>query len=108
MKKPVPVQEPAFFAAFLYYGEEVKPRTCQTRPASSQVRSHVPHCRVRRDGALAVPKQMAAEADWADGTRLRVCHTTLHLGALSADAVTIKTTPSGLQVVQCRLRNFLK
>ncbi len=41
-----------------------------TRSASSQLPRSSPRCRTRRDGALAVPKQIVARLGWSDGTRL--------------------------------------
>lgn len=86
-----------------------------------------PRRRVRRDGALAVPKQALAKLGWPDGTRLslrqdggymvigsapggsaaltvwggqrlRVCRTVLRTASLSADTVTVEVDGGELRL----------
>ena len=88
---------------------------------------HSPRRRVRRDGALAVPKQALAALGWPDGTRLslrqdgghmligaapsgpaaltiwggqrlRICRTVLRTASLSADVVVVEVDGKELRV----------
>ena len=96
-------------------------------PRSSAGATHAPRRRVRRDGALAVPKQALAQLGWPDGTRLslrqdgghmvvgstpggsaaltvwggqrlRICRTVLSTASLSADTVTVEVDGNELRV----------
>lgn len=98
------------------------------RPASPSVPGAI-RCRTRRDGALAVPKQLIGCLGWADGTRLslrqdgghimiratpggsagltvwggqrlRICRTVLRTASLAADKVTVKVDGNELRVAQ--------
>lgn len=101
-----------------------RPRRSASKPGSQSSRS-----RVRRDGALAVPKQALTLLGWPDGTRLslrqdgghmvigsvpggsaaltvwggqrlRICRTVLSTALVTADTVTIEVDGNELRVVQ--------
>ncbi len=96
------------------------------RPAAGSL-PKLPRRRVRRDGALAVPKQALARLGWPDGTRLslrqdgghmmigsapggsatlmvwggqrlRICQTVLRTASLSADTVMVEVEGNELRV----------
>lgn len=104
----------------------VLPRPARTASAFAP---KLPRRQVRRDGALAVPKQALAQLGWADGTRLslrqdgghmvigsapsgpaaltvwggqrlRICRTVLSTASLSAGTVTIAVDRNELRVTR--------
>jgi len=141
--------------AFLYHFQEVRPRTYQARnqralpPVPSDQARDLSDCiaanvlppllrptrplrrpgrrRVRRDGALGIPKSLLTQLGWTDGSRLaltvesgrlviqasatggealrvwngqrlRICRTKLHRGALTAEGVVVEVDGAGLSV----------